>query len=213
MSGEPPATLYIVDDDPDMLESLAFLMKTVGISAKVFTDAESFLREYNRSLPGVLLTDVRMPGCSGLELVEKLRQEGIRMPVIFITAYADVPMAVRALKSGMVEFLEKPCNTQTLLEKVQKSMALDITRCLQEVQWREIDQRFLQLTDRERESLALLLDGLPNKGIAARLQVTERTVEMRRASIMKKLRVHSMAELIRLVTLHELRFQAPTSVP
>ena len=119
-------TVYIVDDDPDMRDSLRWLMKTVGLRVEAFASAAEFLREFARSGPGCLVFDVRMPGTSGLDLFEDLVARGERMPVIFITAFADVPMAIRAMKSGAVEFVEKPFNRQALLEKVQRAIKDDV---------------------------------------------------------------------------------------
>ncbi len=121
-------TVYIVDDDPDMRDSLSWLIKTVGLRAQTFPSAASFLRDFAPNGPGCLILDVRMPGTSGLDLFEELVASGEGMPVIFITAYADVPMAVRAMKSGAVEFVEKPFNRQTLLDKVQRAIKDDVNR-------------------------------------------------------------------------------------
>ena len=139
-----------------------------------------------------------MPGTSGLDLFEELAARGLRMPVMFITAYADVPMAVRAMKSGAVEFLEKPFNGQVLLEKIQRAVEDDADRISRESGLEEVRARLEKLTGKEREVLGMIRDGRPNKEIAARLEVTPRAVELRRASLMKKLGVSSLPELLRL---------------
>jgi FixJ family two-component response regulator len=190
--------VYIVDDDPDMRDSLRWLMKTVGLHTETFSSAGEFLRAYRPGHPGCLILDVRMPGTSGLDLFENLISRGEGMPVIFITAYADVPMAVRALKSGAVEFVEKPFNRQTLLDKVQRAIKDDLERRRRLATREKFRARFSSLTDKEREVLDLIKGGRPNKEIAARLEITSRAVELRRSSLMRKLGVRSLAELLHL---------------
>jgi FixJ family two-component response regulator len=191
-------TVYIVDDDPDMRDSLAWLMKTVGLAVESFGSADHFLREFDPKGPGCLVFDVRMPGTSGLDLFETLTNRGETMPVIFITAHADVPMAIRAMKSGAVEFVEKPFNRQTLLEKIQRAIKDDTARRALLADREAIQARFRTLTDKEREVLTLIMDGRPNKAIANLLEITPRAVEMRRASLMKKLGTRSVVEMMRL---------------
>lgn len=193
-------TVFIVDDDADMRDSLAYLMRSVGLTAAVYASAQEFFAAYQRGIPGCLVCDVRMPDMSGLELYERLVAEGSTLPVIFMTAYADVPMAIRALKSGAVEFVEKPFHAQTMLERVQRALAEEQVRREEFARFEEIRQRLEMLTDKEQEALTLIMDGSPNKAIAVKFDITERAVEMRRASIMRKLHAHSLAELIRLVT-------------
>jgi len=204
MSEELVPVVHVVDDDADMRDSLTYLMRSVGLTVEVYGTAAEFLALYRDDRPGCLLFDVRMPEISGLELYEQLVRDGVRLPVIFMTAFADVPMAVRALKSGAVEFLEKPFNRQALLEKVQRAISEDQSRRRQHVLWQDVGRRLLDLTSRERDVLELVLTGIPNKSIASRLDITERTVELRRASVMKKLHVQSTVELIRLVTQYEI---------
>ena len=195
----PDPTVYIVDDDPDMRDSLRWLLKTVGLRSVTFSSAGEFLQRFSGEGPACLVLDVRMPGTSGLDLFEEMNARGLRMPVLFITAYADVPMAVRAMKSGAVEFVEKPFNGQVLLEKVQRAVEDDTVRISRESGLDEV-LREAGKTDREgaREVLGMIRDGRPNKEIAARLEVTPRAVELRRASLMKKLGVSSLPELLRL---------------
>ena len=199
-----PSTIFVVDDDADARESLVYLLQTVGLAARAFASAAEFLQAVDIHQPGCLVCDVRMPEMSGLDLFEQLTAAGSLLPVIFITAYADVPMAVRALKSGAAEFIEKPFNAQTMLERIQRALTEDRRRREQAAQLTEFRRRIDSLTDKERETLAFVREGAPNKAIAATLDITERAVEMRRASLMKKLQAHSVAELIRLVTEHEI---------
>jgi FixJ family two-component response regulator len=195
--------VYIVDDDPDMLDSLRWLMKTVGLRAETYPSAARFLSEFAPNGPGCLILDVRMPGTSGLDLFEQLVARGEGMPVIFITAYADVPMAVRAMKSGAVEFVEKPFNRQTLLDKVQRAIKDDTERHGRKAARESIAARFKRLTAKEREVLEQIKDGRPNKEIATRLAITPRAVELRRSSLMRKLGVRSLVELLRLTIVQE----------
>ncbi len=195
--------VYIVDDDPDMRDSLRWLMKTVGLHAETFSSATDFLRDFVSAGPGCVILDVRMPGISGLDLFEQLVARGEGMPVIFITAFADVPMAVRALKSGAVEFVEKPFNRQTLLDKVQRAIKEDCERRGRLVARQSVSQRFRRLTEKEQEVVVLIKEGLPNKEIANRLEITSRAVELRRSSLMRKLGVRSLAGLLRLSIAHE----------
>jgi len=195
--------VYIVDDDLDMRDSLRWLMKTVGLHAETFSSATDFLRDFVPGGPGCVILDVRMPGISGLDLFEELVARGEGMPVIFITAYADVPMAVRAMKSGAVEFVEKPFNRQTLLDKVQRAIKEDCERRGRLVARQSVRQRFRRLTEKEQKVVDLIKEGLPNKEIANRLEITSRAVELRRSSLMRKLGVRSLAELLRLSIAHE----------
>lgn len=201
---DTPSTIFVVDDDRDSRESLVYLLRTVGLSVQAFESATAFLQAVPHDQPGCLVCDVRMPEMSGLELFERMTATGFQLPVIFITAYADVPMAVRALKSGAVEFVEKPFNAQTMLDKIQRALVEDRRRRQQGATWSEFRARLESLTDKELETLTYVREGVPNKAIAGRLNVTERAVEMRRATLMKKLQARSVAELIRLITEHEI---------
>ncbi len=192
------ATVYVVDDDPDMRDSLRWLMSTVGLSVRTFPSAEAFLRDFAPDGPGCLVFDVRMPGTSGLDLFEELAARGELMPVLFITAHADVPMAIRALQSGAVEFIEKPFNRQALLEKVRIAIKDDTARRALFADREAIRLRFRALTAKEREVLRMIMDGRPNKSIATELAITPRAVEMRRANLMKKLGARSLVEMMRM---------------
>jgi FixJ family two-component response regulator len=191
-------TVYIVDDDPDMRDSLRWLMKTVGLHVEVYPSAASFLEAFRSGSAGCLVFDVRMPETSGLDLFETLVARGEMMSVIFITAYADVPMAIRAMKSGAIEFVEKPFNRQDLLDRVQRAIKDDMERRRRFADRDAMRQRLGKLTEKEREVLDLIKEGQPNKAISAVLSITPRAVEMRRASLMKKLEVRTLVGLIRL---------------
>ncbi len=206
MSAEAQATAFIIDDDLDMRGSLQFLIESVGIAVVAYASAAEFLADFQPSRSGCLVCDVRMPGMSGLDLIEHLERLGSHLPVIMMTAFADVPMAIRALKSGAVEFIEKPFSAQVMLEAIQRALADDRGRRASLQAWDDFARRMKELTDKERQTLAMLLSGAPNKMIAARLEITERAIEGRRASIMKKLDVGSFAELVRHVTRYELLF-------
>jgi len=199
-----PQTVFVVDDDPDSRDSLVYLLTTVGLKARAFGSAAEFLNAIDIHQSGCLVCDVRMPEMNGLELFETLSASGFILPVIFITAYADVPMAVRAFKSGAVEFIEKPFEARTMFERIQIALSQDQRRRREIAHWNEIEQRVASLSDKERETLVFVRDGAPNKAIATKLNITERAVEMRRATLMKKLQAHSLAELIRVITEHEI---------
>jgi len=191
-------TVHIVDDDPDMRDSLRWLLRTVGLRATTYATAEEFAREYVEEGPACLVLDVRMPGVGGLDLFEDLTARGVRLPVLFITAHADVPMAVRAMKSGAAEFLEKPFNGQVLLEKIQRALRDDAARLARRTAAEGLAARFAALTGKEREVLAMIREGRPNKEIARLLDITPRAVELRRASLMRKLGASSLPELLHL---------------
>ena len=205
------ATAFIVDDDPDMRGSLEYLIQSVGIATVAYASASEFFAEFQPARSGCLVCDVRMPEMSGLDLLDHLNRLGSRLPVILMTAYADVPMAIRALKLGAAEFIEKPFNAQLMLEAIQRALAEDCGRRASLEVWEDFAQRMGHLTEKERKTLAMLLSGAPNKMIAARLEITERAIEGRRASIMKKLAVNSFAELVRHVTRYELLFPDESS--
>ena len=190
--------MHLIDDDAEMRDSLRWLIESVGLRADCHASAAAFLTAFRDDGPGCVVSDVRMPGMSGLDLFEALKARGSDLPVIFITAHADVPMAVRALKSGAAEFVEKPFNRHALLERVQRAVRQDAARRARAAGLGRLDDRFAQLTAREREVLSGLTRGLSNRQIAERADVTVRAVEMRRSGLMKKLDAGSLAELLRL---------------
>lgn len=193
-----PATVYVVDDDPAVRKSLRWLIESVGLPVKTFGAGSEFLEQYDRHAPGCLVLDVRMPGMSGLELHEKLREFGRHLPVIVMTAFGDIPMAVRAIKSGAVHFFEKPVKDQVLLDHIQAAL-------LEDARWREraehdemVRARHQRLTKRECQVLREVVDGLSSKEIGGKLGVSFKTVEAHRAKIMKKMEADSVPHLIRL---------------
>lgn len=212
MSVDVPPTVFIVDDDPDMRHSIEFLMQSVRIATMSYASAAEFLADFHPSKSGCLICDVRMPEMSGLDLFEKLDRMGSRIPVILMTAYADVPMAIRALKLGVADFVEKPFSAQHMLEGVQRAITEDHVRRESLKSWQEFTLRMDSLTDKERATLEQIISGSPNKTIAAQLAITERAVEVRRASIMKKLDVNSTPELVRRVTRYQLLCPSPNSI-
>ncbi len=194
----PESTVHIVDDDQAVRSSLLLLMRSAGHKAAAFESAQAFLESGAAYDPGCLILDVRMPGMSGLELQEYLMARGLCIPVIILTGHGDVPMAVRALKAGAVDFIEKPFKNQALLERVEHGLRLDRQRRREERRSIEISRRLARLTPREKEVMQGLVDGKTNKAIAAELGISTRTVEAHRARTMEKLQVRSLSEIVRL---------------
>lgn len=187
-----------------MRESLRTLLSVMGYDVLSFSAPGGFHRHYRAEMSGCLILDIRMPRQSGLELYEQLLQEGKRLPVIFITAHADVPTAVAAMKTGAVEFLEKPFDRQTLLNRVQRALDLDAQWRSQDAQFAALAARIAVLNERDRETLLMIQAGESNKAMAVKSFISERAVEMRRSSLMKKLQVTSVAELIDLTSTHRI---------
>jgi FixJ family two-component response regulator len=192
-------TVFVVDDDPGVLDSLALLLRSVGLEAATYAAANEFLDDYDPERPGCLVLDVRMPGMSGLQLQEALQARGSTLPIIFLTAHGDVPMAVRAVKAGAEDFIQKPFRDQELIDKIQR--ALEENRRLRSElgQQDEILGRMAKLTPREKEVMDLVVAGKANKVIAQRLGLSQRTVEIHRARVMEKMGAGSVAELVRMV--------------
>jgi FixJ family two-component response regulator len=197
-------TVFVVDDDQQMLDSLEVLLEVLGFAVRPFASPGSFQRYYRPDMPGCLLLDIRMPRQDGLALYEQLLREGKRLPVIFMTAHADVSTAVAAMKSGAIEFLEKPFDRETLVDRVRKALALDALWREQDAAFAALEERVRRLSERERETLEMIQAGLSNKAMAAKLFLTERAVEMRRSAIMRKLQVRSVAELADLTATHRI---------
>jgi two-component system, LuxR family, response regulator FixJ len=191
--------VYIVDDDPGARESVAALVQSRGMRTKEYPSAEEFLAMTDRQLHGCLVLDVRMKGMGGLDLQEELRRRQVTLPVIVITGFADVPMAVRALQGGAMSFLTKPCKPEDLWQTIVQ--ALEQYRAQRRIreQRRAVEQRLSTLTPEERLVLVKVLGGVPNKRIARDLDIGLRTVELRRSNLMKKMEVESLAELIQVV--------------
>jgi FixJ family two-component response regulator len=197
-------TIFVVDDDEQLRDSLRALLEVLSFEVQTFSTPGGFHRYYRADMPGCLLLDLRMPRQNGLELYEQLLSEGKRLPVIFITAHADVTSAVAAMKSGAIEFLEKPFDRETLLDRVAKALRLDAEWREQESQIKTATELIAKLTERERETLSLIQAGSSNKVMATKLGITERAVEMRRSAIMTKLQVNSVAELLDLTITHRI---------
>jgi two-component system response regulator FixJ len=192
-------TVFIVDDDEPVRDSLKMLMRSVGLSAETFAGAAEFLEAYDPDRPGCLVLDIRMPGMSGMELQDKLNEIHAILPIIFITGHGDVPMAVKAIQYGAADFIQKPFRDQDLLDRINKAIEQDASNRSQLLETRDIEERLSNLTPREKEVLELIVDGRPNKVIAADLEVSQRTVEIHRARVMDKMRASSLAHLVRMV--------------
>ena len=191
-------TVFIIDDDAGVRESIQDLVESVGLHAESFATAQEFLSSEPRTGPSCLVLDVRLPGISGLDLQHDLRRAGIRIPIIFITGHADIPMTVTAMKSGAVEFLTKPFRDQDLLDVIQR--ALNDERVVREKQRQlvELRERYARLSAREREVMGLVVSGLLNKQIAAELGASETTVKIHRGHVMQKMEAKSLPELVRI---------------
>lgn len=189
-------TVFIIDDEPEALKSLRWLVESVGLDVECFDSPVNFLENFNLSLSGCILTDVRMPIMGGIQMFEELNLRKNRLPVIILTGHADVPMAVNAMKIGAVDFISKPFNDQYLLEQIQKSIALNISQSLPD-SFESYAIRFADLTKREQQVVKLVVAGKLNKQIADELHIANSTVEFHRSRIMKKIGVKSLAELIK----------------
>jgi two-component system, LuxR family, response regulator FixJ len=211
MQNEP--VIFIVDDDPAARNSLAALVKSRGLTVELYGSAEEFLAGYDSAKRGCLIADVRMTGMSGLDLLEQMAAKGVNLPVIVITGFADVPMAVRAMRAGAVTFLEKPCGEQEIWDAIET--ALDAEAKANELRLKrgEIEERYARLKPIEHDVLNKLLDGLTSKTIAYELELGLRTVELRRANIMEKMGANSLPELVRRVLLIRPESDIPNSVP
>jgi FixJ family two-component response regulator len=191
-------TVFIVDDDASIREALGNLLESVGISTEHFESAEAFRERWDRTRPGCLLLDARLPGMSGMELQEELNASGVGIPIIFMTAHGDVPMVRKVLKAGAIEFLTKPFQKEELLQAVRQAFAFDHERRTEEAIRDSIQARMSLLSDREREVLAMVTAGLLNKQIAARLNLSEVTVKLHRRHVMEKMQAESLADLVKM---------------
>lgn len=199
--------VFVVDDDLEVRTSLCAVIETKGFSVQGFASAAAFRAWYQPDYAGCLVLDVQMPRQSGLELYEQLLSEGTRLPVIFISGQADATTVVAAMKAGAIEFLEKPFDHRTLLDHIERALESDAQWRRREEEFSAIDKRMACLTSRESETLKLLLAGESNKSMAGTLFISERAVEMRRASIMRKLNVRSLAELLNVSVTHRMLAQ------
>ena len=198
MSAAAP-TVYVVDDDASTRELLAWLMRRNKLAVEVFADAQSFLAAYRPGQPGCLVLDLNMPGMSGLDLQQTLKEQGVLMPVIFLSGRADIPKAVQAVREGAIDFLEKPFDYRRVIELVRQGLERDRLARAAGERRRQVRERLAQLTQREREVLDLVVAGRMNREIGEALDISVKTVEAHRAKLMEKLEVASVAELVQAV--------------
>ena len=191
--------VFVVDDDPSVRSSLKFLLSTVGLEAETFNSADSFLRKKPADVPSCLVLDVRLPGLSGLDFQRELAARNIRLPIVFLTGHGDIPMSVRAIKAGAVEFLTKPFRDQDLLDAVRVALDRDRARREQEKDVTDIQRRFDSLTSREQEVISMVVTGMLNKQIADQLGTAESTVKVQRSRAMEKMKAESLIDLVRMI--------------
>ncbi|HKD86046.1 MAG TPA: response regulator transcription factor [Terriglobales bacterium] len=191
--------VFVVDDDASVRSSLRFLLSTVGLQAETFDSANSFLQRKRSDAPSCLVLDVRLPGLSGLDFQRELAERNISIPIVFLTGHGDIPMSVRAMKAGAVEFLTKPFRDQDLLDAVRIALDRDRARREQEMEMADIRRRFDSLTSREQEVVSMVVAGMLNKQIAAELGTAESTVKVQRSRAMEKMKATSLAELIQMI--------------
>ena len=190
--------VFVVDDDPQVLASIQGLLKSAGLRSEGFETAEQFLQRQPPDGPTCLIVDVSLPGISGLDFQQQLKKAGLQIPIVFITAHGDIPMTVKAMKSGAVEFLTKPFEDKALLGAVQQALASDTARRRVETEEADLRARYEMLTPREREVMGLVVSGLLNKQIASQLGTREITIKVHRAQVMHKMQAGSLAELVRM---------------
>jgi len=196
----PQDQVFIVEDDPSMRAALKNLLKSVGLEAQLFASAQEFLADKRPDVPSCLILDVRLPGLSGLELQKELAASNIHIPIIFITAHGDIPMSVRAMKAGAMEFLTKPFRDQDLLDAIQLSLSQDRVRRQTAAELGELEKRLESLTSREREVFPLIISGRSNKEVAVEIGTSEITVKVHRGNLMRKMQAGSFADLLRMAT-------------
>ena len=193
------STVFVVDDDPEFRESVSLLLESVKLKAQVFVSAEDFVENYDREQGGCLVSDIRMPGMSGMELQKWMSENDVKLLVILVTAHAEVPMAVEAMRAGAVDFIQKPYSPQQLLERVKQALRQDELRRAEERQEEGTLTLLASLTPREREIMDLLLDGGTSQRIGNRLKLSTKTVDFHRRNMLDKMRVDSIVELTKIL--------------
>ena len=204
---EVPPTVFVIEDDPSMRRAVEDLVRSVRLQVRAFASPQEFMESNQRDVPGCLVLDVRLPGMSGLAFQKELVKEGVTLPVIFITGHGDIPMSVRAMKAGAIEFLTKPFHHQELLDAIHAAIERDRTTRRETVLITELRNRYATLTERERHIMAFVVKGRANKQIAAELNLSEITVKVHRGQVMRKMMAESLPDLVRMAD----RLGAPTT--
>ena len=204
---EVPPTVFVIEDDPSMRAAVADLVRSVRLQVRAFASPQEFMESNQRDGPGCLVLDVRLPGMSGLAFQKELVKEGVTLPVIFITGHGDIPMSVRAMKAGAIEFLTKPFHHQELLDAIHAAIERDRATRRETVVITDLRNRYATLTERERHIMTLVVMGRPNKQIAAELNLSEITVKVHRGQVMRKMMAESLPDLVRMAD----RLGAPTT--